>query len=497
MTKEEQWRQLPWAKFDHQIRKIQRRIYDASLNGDKKCVKDLQKRLVGLTGAKFLAVKRVSQDKGKKRTAGMDGKAWLNHTERMELVHGLKIDAKADAVRRVWLAAPDGRQTSYGIPTMKDRAKQTLVRMALEPEWEARFEPNSYGFRPGRNCQHARAAICQTLKQKAKYIFLAKVEPCFPSLAHEPLLNKLNTFPRFRKQIRAWLKAGLSFEAFLTQVTSTPPQAGPLSPLLVNIALHGLEKHVNVTLANGSSQCHLPLVPGDVLTVRYANDFAILCGHDEDLKRLKTSVEQWLSGLGLTLCKPKTKLNHSLNFYGELKPGFLFLGFYFQHKKCGIGKTAWVANRNSTKPLGYVLKQVPSKHQVQKHISQMRNIVKAMESRSQEELIATLNPKIRAWTQYYAFTDNAKTFRFCDQCMFWRLMRYACNRHRRKGKKWIVNKYFHTYENRKWVFATPEGRLRLMLYGKSGGRNRLVKVDPGKSPYDGPGQCQLGAKQVF
>ena len=114
----------------------------------------------------------------------------------------------------------------------------------------------------------------------------------------------------------------------------------------------------------------------------------------------------------------------------------------------------------------------------------MRNIVKAMEGRSQDELIGTLNPKIRAWTQYYA-TDNAKTFRLCNHRMFWRLMRYACNRHGRKGKKWTVSKYFHTYENRKWVFSTPDGSSRLMLYGKSVSRNRLVKVKAGKSPYDG------------
>ena len=147
-----------------------------------------------------------------KRTAGVDGIASLSTAQRMDLVDELKIDGKADSIRRVFIPRPDGRQTPLGIPTMKDRAKQFLLLMALEPEWEARFEPNSYGFRPGRSCQDARAAICQTLKQKAKYVFDADIEQCFPSVSHVSLLDKLNTIPRFRKQIRAWLKAGITFE---------------------------------------------------------------------------------------------------------------------------------------------------------------------------------------------------------------------------------------------------------------------------------------------
>ena len=202
-------------------------------------------------------------------------------------------------------------------------------------------------------------------------------------------------------------------------------------------------------------------------------------------KESVTEVKKWLSPLGLEISKYKSSIRHTLYEHNGNNAGFTFLGVYFSHKECGVGKTTWVANKHKRTPLRYYLSQKPDKDRVQNHIDKVRDIVKRMEKRPQEELIATLDPIIRGWTNYYAFTDNAETFRYCDERMFYRLMRYACNRHKSKGKKWIIKKYFHTFEGRKWIFATPDRSSRIKLYSKGVGRKRYVKVTKGKSPYDG------------
>ncbi len=181
-------------------------------------------------GAKCLAVRRVTQDNQGKKTAGVDGIKSLTPIERLQLLKTLKVEPKAKSIRRIWIPKPGTTEKRpLGIPTLRDRATQALLKMALEPEWEARFEPNSYGFRPGRSCHDAREAIFNYTRYRAKYVLETDINKCFDRINHKALLNKLNTATTFRSQIRAWLKAGVMEEGNLSLTNEGTPQGGVIS----------------------------------------------------------------------------------------------------------------------------------------------------------------------------------------------------------------------------------------------------------------------------
>lgn len=198
------WRTLPWRKLERAVFKLQKRIYRAAGRGDRKAVHRLQRLLVRSRSAKLLAVRRVSQDNRGKRTAGVDGVKALPPPQRLALAEDLVLSGKAAPARRVWIAKPGtDEQRPLGIPTLRDRAAQALVKLALEPAWEARFESNSYGFRPGRSAHDAITAIILGVCHKAKYVLDADIAQCFERIDHQALLQKLQTTPALRRAIRA------------------------------------------------------------------------------------------------------------------------------------------------------------------------------------------------------------------------------------------------------------------------------------------------------
>ena len=255
-----EWKHINWRKLERRVFKLQKRIYKASQRGDVKAVRRLQKTLMMSWSAKCLAVRRVTQDNTGKKTAGVDGVKSLTPVQRLELVSKLRLNRKVKPTRRVWIPKPGTEELRpLGIPTMYDRTLQALVKLALEPEWEARFEPNSYGFRPGRSCHDAIEAIFTIIAQKARFVLDADISKCFDQINHSSLLEKLNTFPwrgsadrvlcpptpgTIRRQVRAWLKAGVMDGGQLFPTSEGTPQGGVISPLLSNIALHGMESRI-------------------------------------------------------------------------------------------------------------------------------------------------------------------------------------------------------------------------------------------------------------
>jgi RNA-directed DNA polymerase len=237
-----EWNTLPWRVIERQVFMLQKLFYQASRRGEVALVHKLQRLLITSWSAKCFAVRRVTQDNRGKKTAGVDGRTALAPKQRLALVESLTLTAEAQPLRRVWIPKPGTtEQRALGIPTIRDRALQALVTLALEPEWEAKFEPNSYGFRPGRSCHDAIEAIFDSIKTKPKYVLDADIAKCFDRISHTALLHKLGTFPRLRRVIRAWLKAGVMDGGTLFPTEEGTPQGGVISPLLANIALHGFE----------------------------------------------------------------------------------------------------------------------------------------------------------------------------------------------------------------------------------------------------------------
>src|SRR5258708_10207057 len=182
------WQDLPWKDIQRSVFKLQKRIYQAALRGDRKTVHKLQRLLINSWSARCLAVRRVTQDNRGKNTAGIDGVKRLTPAQRLDLVTTLKLSQTAQPVRRVWTPKPGkSEQRPLGIPTLHDRAEQALAKLALEPEWEAYFEPNSYGFRPGRSTHDAIEAIYKDINHKPKYVLDADIAACFDRINHQAL----------------------------------------------------------------------------------------------------------------------------------------------------------------------------------------------------------------------------------------------------------------------------------------------------------------------
>ncbi|WP_276733795.1 group II intron reverse transcriptase/maturase [Bacillus sp. (in: firmicutes)] len=477
-----EWNTCPWRKLERKVFKLQKRIFRASGRGDVKAVRRLQKTLMKSRSARCLAVRKVTQDNQGKKTAGIDGKKSLSPKQRLELASILKISSKAQPTRRVWIPKPGKKEKRpLGIPTIYDRALQTLVKLALEPEWEANFEPNSYGFRPGRSCHDAIAAIFSAICKKPKYVLDTDIAKCFDRINHQALLDKINTYPTLRRQIKAWLKSGVIDNNLFVKTTEGTPQGGTISPLLANIALHGMEERIRVAIPQKSQ----PFRRKKPNLIRYADDLVILHAELEVIQKCQQVLREWLTDMGLELKPSKTRITHTLNQLGDEQPGLDFLGFtirQFPVGKCHSGKDH-LGNQ-----LGFKTIIKPSKESVNRHYRQVSEMISAYKNAPQVGLISKLNPLIRGWSNYYSAVVSKEVFSRLDHLITQRLITWGRSRHPNKGIHWVVRKYWKTNGNNTWSFATTQkglhSTIELVQY-KETPIIRHIKVKGNASPYDG------------
>lgn len=486
------WEQVNWTLVQKRVNRYQRRIFKASQESNKSKVRLIQKLLVNSLDAKLLAVRRVTTENKGTNTAGIDKKLYLTATDKGKLIQSLKIDAKASPIRRVFISKPGKEEKRpLGIPIIQDRAKQMLMLLALEPEWEAKFEPNSYGFRPGRSCHDAVEAIFCSLHNtnNFKYILDADLKPCFDNINHDYILEKLDTLPEFTAQVKAWLKAGI-FEAYInpSEYALVPnnqlgtPQGGAICPFLANVALHGIENLLKqwITTKPNYYKKKSTIAKQQALTVvRYADDFVVMHVDKEIILEAKLILADWLkSTSGLTFNEHKTTIRQS-------NQNFQFLGHSF------ITIQRKVKQR---------IKIYPSRQSQQKLLTKIRTIIQNNKATSTYELIKILRPVTQGWANYFKYSQCSEVFKRLDFLIFQKLRAWVFRRDRRNGRNFIKQKYFpepatYTFNDtqhiNKWILngtgLTKTGNkhtvfLPLLSWTKS---EKFIKVQNTASPYDG------------
>ncbi len=470
------WNELNFSQLERDVRRLQGRIYRASKKGNLKGVRNLMKLLVRSETAKLFAIYITTQKNEGRKTPGIDGKVYLTPEERMELSKE-QFDYRTYRFRYVLRkfipkTVGDWRSKRYhrrcakldevklrplGLMTIKDRVMVTIISFALAAKWEAILEPNVMGFRPGRNTQDAMERIYRELEGKNRVILNADLNGFFDNIKHDVILRKLNEFSRV---ITRCFRARIMEKGKLHETTRGIVQGNPLSPVLANIALHGLQKLFGAYSREG--RYILPQYKRgynkNVCVVRYADDFIITAPSKKILEGwVLPKLRNFLEVRGIQLNEEKTKITTK-------KEGFNFLGFTIEQPR-------------------RKLYMKPQDEKVKKYLNRLREIVWSNKQMEQRMLIRKLNPVLRGWAMYYRYSDANRAFEKVDYELWRLLWRWVKRRHPHKGKKWILNKYFGKVGEVNWTFRDKKTGYSLTQIGNVK-RLKYKFIVGTLSPYD-------------